>query len=145
MQVFILLHHKNSSQKGFKLIVRRGEKISFPSQTVNLREKKKWKVSLLNTLNPPPGGVEAVVDPGKMGKLMSSPHPVETSRVTAPPQCEGEKKGIFKLKWLKPAKPDTFPTSPPASVKLLRTKGKKNLVFSTIINNTIYAYGKIYI
>ena len=35
VQIFMLLHHKDSIQKGFKLMVQRGRKISLPSQTVN--------------------------------------------------------------------------------------------------------------
>lgn len=36
----MLLHHKDSSQKGFKLMIERGRKTLLPSQTVKLRRKK---------------------------------------------------------------------------------------------------------
>lgn len=40
VQIFMLLHHKDSVQKGFKLMVQRRGKISLPSQTVNWERRK---------------------------------------------------------------------------------------------------------
>ena len=77
-------------------------------------------------MNFPPGGSGVVVVPGTMGKLTSASNLVETAGVTAPPQCEG-KISIFKLKCLKPAKPDTSPASSPASLKVGKILKKKIL------------------
>ena len=68
MQNFMLLHHKDFTQKGFKIIVQRDRKDLLSLSEYKFR-KKENEVSLLNTLDSPPGGRGAVVVPGTMGKL----------------------------------------------------------------------------
>ena len=54
-------------------MVQRGRKDLIPLPDYKLRNKKNEKTCLLNTLNPSPEWMGAVVVPGTMGKLMTPP------------------------------------------------------------------------
>lgn len=72
-------------------MVQRGEKGLTPFPHSKTQKEKSEEISLLNTLNPPPGDPGAAVAWGTMWKLMppqNSVKAVEASGATVPPQCK---------------------------------------------------------